>query len=146
MQAVVAFARPVLRERQSAGPNCLPAAAGGLRDLDSKGEASALLLVQALASFIGDLERPRARLAHTRIVTKPCAGVGSIEETMSNYEEGLCSINAAAEFLSVTVSTVRRLIASGELATVRIGGRRLIARDTLNAFVAARVERTGSGA
>lgn len=50
----------------------------------------------------------------------------------------------AAEALGVGKSTVWRLIEAGELATFRLGARRLIRRDVLEAFVDSRSCGTGS--
>lgn len=45
------------------------------------------------------------------------------------------SIREAARLLSVSVSTLRRLIADGSLKNKRIGGRVLVTRDALDAFL-----------
>lgn len=45
------------------------------------------------------------------------------------------SINKAAEVLSMSRSTVWRLIDAGELTTFKVGGRTLIRHDVLQALV-----------
>ena len=50
----------------------------------------------------------------------------------------LLSVNEACQVLGVSVSTVWRMIRRGDLASVRVGGRRLIPEDALEARVRAR--------
>jgi excisionase family DNA binding protein len=50
----------------------------------------------------------------------------------------LIALNVAAESLGISTRQLHRLLAGGEVASVRIGRRRLIRRGTLHAFVTAR--------
>ena len=48
----------------------------------------------------------------------------------------LFSVAAAADVLGVGISMVKQLIHTGRLASVKVGGRRLIPRASLEKFVA----------
>ena len=51
----------------------------------------------------------------------------------------LClSVREAASALRISPRTVNRLVSCGELPSLKIGQRRLVARDALERFVAAR--------
>lgn len=52
----------------------------------------------------------------------------------------LRSIQWVAEYLGVDRSSVRRYIDRGDLQTIKIGGRRLVAESDLRAFVEAHRE------
>lgn len=59
--------------------------------------------------------------------------------------ERICfSISEAAIALSIGERTLHRWIRSGEIAVARLGGRVLVPRNSLEAFVAARTDTTGS--
>lgn len=64
---------------------------------------------------------------------------GVLDEPVSKI---LLSVSECAQALGVHRATVYDLLARGDLASVRIGRRRLIAQRTLEEFVAAR-ERAG---
>ena len=49
--------------------------------------------------------------------------------------EPLLSVSTAAEYLAVSVRTVYRLIAAGELHPVRVGARLRIEREDLRAYL-----------
>jgi excisionase family DNA binding protein len=51
-----------------------------------------------------------------------------------NHVRVLYTVNEAARLLSVSRSTVCRQIAAGNLPSVRVAGRRLIAADTIDAI------------
>lgn len=51
----------------------------------------------------------------------------------------LLSVFAAAEDCSLSESTIRRLAASGELRSVRVGNRLLFRPEDLDAFISERV-------
>lgn len=59
-------------------------------------------------------------------------------------EPVLVGVEDAGRVLGLSGKTVRRMIASGELASVLVGGRRLLAVDDLRAW-AAGLEREGGG-
>lgn len=50
------------------------------------------------------------------------------------------SVEEAAQALSLGRSTVKKLIATGELASVRVGRRRLIPRSALESYIERLVE------
>jgi excisionase family DNA binding protein len=51
----------------------------------------------------------------------------------------LYTVTETARLLSVSNSTIWRQLAAGSLPSVRVGGRRLIAADTIDAIAAGRV-------
>jgi excisionase family DNA binding protein len=56
---------------------------------------------------------------------------------------GLLTVVQAAQYLQISRSSLYRLIASGQLPTVRIGRSRRVCREDLDAFIAqARDERS----
>jgi excisionase family DNA binding protein len=68
------------------------------------------------------------------------------EQSISHRKEGdsvptLLSVIETAERLNVSEVTIRRLIAAGELAYVRIGGRVLFRPVDLSEFIEKSVER-----
>ena len=77
--------------------------------------------------------------------------LGGKEALMANYkptpttdEPLLVSIREAARLLSISPNTAWSLLASGQLHPVRIGRRTLVARTTLDAFIAD-LQRNGGG-
>lgn len=54
-------------------------------------------------------------------------------------QQWLYDIPQAAEALNVSPRTIATLIASGQLSSVTIGRRRLVPRQSIDAFVAARI-------
>jgi excisionase family DNA binding protein len=46
------------------------------------------------------------------------------------------SLREAADWLCVSISTLKRLVAKGELATIRVGARRKIPASRLEAYIA----------
>ena len=52
----------------------------------------------------------------------------------------LMSVADAANYLSVSTRTIRRLIQKGEIPIVRIGGSVRVARAALHAYIAMRTE------
>jgi excisionase family DNA binding protein len=54
---------------------------------------------------------------------------------MSNVEKLVYSVDEAAERLSIGVTLARQLISEGSLPSLKIGHRRLVAREDLEAFV-----------
>lgn len=52
----------------------------------------------------------------------------------------LCTVDEAAELLSIGRTKTYKLIADGQLRTVRIGRRRLVPRAEIEAFVAELLE------
>jgi excisionase family DNA binding protein len=71
-------------------------------------------------------------------------GGGDMSAT-ANPAPLLYGIRETAQVLSISDRLVRRWIASGELPSVRLGGRRLVRHDDLEEFIAARVEPGQSG-
>jgi len=57
------------------------------------------------------------------------------EEGKEHHEERFYSVKRAAELLDMGESTVRRLIAQGELRAVRVGGKLLIPASSLREVV-----------
>jgi len=58
-------------------------------------------------------------------------------------EQVLYDILQSAEVLRISSRTVAALLASGDLSSVTIGRRRLIPRQAIDAFVAARIAAAG---
>jgi excisionase family DNA binding protein len=56
-----------------------------------------------------------------------------------SHNKVLYTVNQTAEMLSVSKVTVWRQIKAGTIPSVRVGGRRLIAADTIDAIAAGRV-------
>jgi excisionase family DNA binding protein len=52
------------------------------------------------------------------------------------HMRGLYGIDAAAEWLSLSPSTVKKLVRRGDLTTVKVGHRTLVKADELDRFVA----------
>jgi len=52
----------------------------------------------------------------------------------------LCSVEEAAELLSIGKTNTYQLLKTGQLRSVKLGGRRLIPRDALDDFVAELLE------
>lgn len=52
----------------------------------------------------------------------------------------LCSVDEAAELLSIGKTNVFKLLKTGQLRSVKLGGRRLIPRAVLEDFVAGLLE------
>lgn len=57
---------------------------------------------------------------------------------MENADDRLVSLKEVADTLCVSLRTVCRLVADGDLPSVLIGRRRLIRRETLRAWLAGR--------
>lgn len=57
---------------------------------------------------------------------------------MEAADDRLVSLKEVADTLCVSLRTVMRLVADGELPSVLIGRRRLIRRETLRAWLAGR--------
>jgi excisionase family DNA binding protein len=58
-----------------------------------------------------------------------------VEDDDRSASPPFLSLREAAEWLCVSVSTIKRLIANSELPTVRIGKRQKISASTLAAYV-----------
>lgn len=55
--------------------------------------------------------------------------------TTSSLTPPFLSLREAADWLCVSISTVKRMIAQGRLSTIRVGHRRKIPADVLSAYV-----------
>lgn len=66
-------------------------------------------------------------------------------ENRDRVERLLLSADEAAHALNIGNSKVWELIASGEIASVKIGSRRLIRREALDAFIDELEQRQGVG-
>jgi excisionase family DNA binding protein len=59
-------------------------------------------------------------------------GLCSIDATSATPAERFCTVRDAQALLHLSKPTIHRLIASGELAGVKVGRRRLIVRNSLD--------------
>lgn len=57
-------------------------------------------------------------------------------ETAVFSQPPFLSLKEAADWLCVSLSTLKRMVAKGELSTVRVGARRKISASALSAYVA----------
>lgn len=60
---------------------------------------------------------------------------------MSLLERGALSVRETAKYLSLGRTTVYALINSGELATIKLGRRRLIKTESINAWLIAQSQK-----
>jgi excisionase family DNA binding protein len=66
---------------------------------------------------------------------------------MHDYEAGLIGIKALAAHLAISIRGVHRLIASGELPSLKLGRRRVVSRDAVNEWLSDRAQhQIGNGA
>lgn len=94
--------------------------------------------------------RPQDIAAAERKNSKDCAFARACKRTQkadaASPHPRLLSVTAAARELSISRRTIYSLIAAGDLPTCRVGRRRLIPADALEAFVSTRTEaRAGEG-
>jgi len=91
----------------------------------------------SLMEKISQLLEIQAELSkHQAELTKQLARLlEQLQEEGSVQEERYYSVKKAAELLDMGESTVRRLIAQGELKAVRVGGKLLIPASSLREVV-----------
>lgn len=117
---------------RSALADQLAAAVGLLRRqrrLDGLDDPDELAGLQAALEFLGSKNRTEPKFS-------PLSAVGPEDAPMLAYRYG-----EVAEFLRVTPRTVEKLVASGELAVLEIGGARRIPHNALCEWISDRTVR-----
>ena len=69
-------------------------------------------------------------------LTRGMAGYAHPDQQKDEHTPPFLSLREAADWLCVSLSTLKRLIAKGELSTVRVGARQKIFANQLSAYIA----------
>jgi excisionase family DNA binding protein len=60
---------------------------------------------------------------------------------LRDIESGFIGLKALAEYLAISLRGVHRMVAAGQIPTVKIGRRRVVSRDAIKDWLASRTER-----
>lgn len=55
---------------------------------------------------------------------------------MGDYEAGFIGLKALADHLQISIRTIHRIVASGELVSIKVGRRRLVSREAVKDWLA----------
>lgn len=54
----------------------------------------------------------------------------------TDYESGFIGLKSLADHLQISIRTIHRIVASGELASIKVGRRRLVSRSAVSEWLA----------
>ena len=53
----------------------------------------------------------------------------------NDYESGFIGLKALADYLAISLRTVHRMVAAGELPSIKVGHRRLVRRSAIETWL-----------